>query len=63
MARLNERSTMPFGIYAGQELKNVPEQYLRWLWETKYHKFAVPGSSDLAKWLKGRFDVLKDETG
>ena len=52
---MNDNSIMPFGIYQGEKLANVPAKYLIWLYrENKCY-------GELKKYIENNMEVLKEE--
>ena len=55
MPKLNDNSLMPFGIHKGKEMANVPDQYLRWLYQSgKCY-------GDVKEYIEENADVLNIE--
>lgn len=52
---------MPFGKYKGQELENIPEDYLRWCLETCTLNFALGEEMENQLKLKEGKGVIRDK--
>lgn len=53
---MDDSSLMPFGLYKGKKLANVPASYLLYIYEN--FKFL---QEDLKKYIKENMDVLKSQ--
>jgi len=52
---LNDNSPMPFGMYKGEKMANVPASYLMWLYdENKCNK-------EVREYIEDNLDVLQEE--
>lgn len=52
---LNDNSTMPFGIHKGKKMANVPDHYLKWLYDNK------KCSGDVKAYIEDNADLLNIE--
>lgn len=50
---MDDKSIMPFGAHKGKQLDQVPDSYLRWLYENN------KAFGDLKKYIEENADVLK----
>lgn len=50
---MNDLSTMPWGAHKGKLMANVPDNYLKWLYENN------KCSGDVKKYIEENADVLK----
>lgn len=55
MYLLNENSIMPYGKYEGKQLKDVPADYLLWLY---YNDRA---SKEIEEYVERNLEALKEE--
>lgn len=58
MEGLNDESPMPFGKYKGTPMKDVPAQYLLFMWENYKRKHF---NADVFTYIEENLDVLKKE--
>lgn len=49
---LTDDSPMPFGIYKGDPMENVPDQYLRWIYNNN------KCTAEVRKYIEDNADVL-----
>jgi hypothetical protein len=54
---MNDNSIMPFGAYKGQEMKNVPANYLLYA----YSQHWISNWPDVRDYIKENLDVLNKE--
>lgn len=52
---MNDESIMPFGIHKDKKLKDVPDEYLLWL----YGEIDPNRHPELAAYLKDNIDAIK----
>jgi uncharacterized protein (DUF3820 family) len=52
--KLTDDSIMPFGKHQGKQLKEVPDEYLMWLW---HENKADPIRSDLMLYIQDSFNA------
>lgn len=50
MDRYTEETEMPFGKYNGRAMKDVPVEYLKWLWVEK--DFNKNFMNPVARWIR-----------
>lgn len=55
MAKLNDNSPMPFGMHKGKAMANVPDHYLKWLYENN------KCTREVKEYIEENADVLKIE--
>lgn len=51
--KLNDSSIMTFGKYKGRHLRQVPDDYLVWMWQYQL------GGADLLEYIKDNLDNLR----
>lgn len=54
--KLNDESTMPYGVHKGEKMINVPASYLIWLFDND------KCSGDVREYIMENIDVLRKET-
>lgn len=59
MAKLTDISVMPFGMYKGKPMQDVPVTYFHWLWHNA--KGNKQDLVDVILYIKENLDVLKLE--
>lgn len=52
---MNDESIMPFGLFKGEKMANVPADYLLWIFDNN------KCTPDVAKYIADNLDVLKAE--
>lgn len=55
MEKLTDDSKMPFGVHKGKALANVPDHYLRWLYENN------KCNAQIRQYIEDNADVLNIE--
>lgn len=53
MSKLTDESKMPFGAHKGKAMANVPDDYLKWLWNN-----SKTGNGNVKEYIKENADVL-----
>jgi len=57
---MNDNTPMPFGTHVGVPLKDVPADYLMWLYEDCDSDWQE-SYPDLEKYIEDNWDALEDE--
>lgn len=61
MAKLTDKSYMPFGAHEGKIMEDVPVSYLHFMWfKRNYNKYSE-GVNLLADYIRDNLKVLKEE--
>lgn len=55
MPELDDNSKMPFGVYKGRNMVNVPAAYLLWLWDEKKY------TKEVGVYIEDNLQALKQE--
>jgi uncharacterized protein (DUF3820 family) len=55
MPELDDNSKMPFGVYKGRKMVNVPAVYLLWLWDEKKY------TKEVGVYIEENLQALKQE--